>query len=384
MKIVADRNIPRVEETFGRLGQVVAAESGEINTRLLEDATVLLVRSEVKVNRDLLDRSAVRFVGTTTIGYDHLDTAYLAEREIRWANAPGCNANSVAEYMTAALFRLAGHFGFSLRGKTLGVVGVGNVGSKVVRRAEALGMRVVMNDPPLERSTGYRAYRPLEEVLDADIVTLHVPLTREGTDPTWHLFDERRLAAMKHGSILINTARGAVVDNPALRNALHSGHLAAAVLDVWENEPAIDPGLLGAAAIGTPHIAGYSLDGKMNAVRMIYNALCNYLSINPITLPPFSLPDPEIARLSFPSDAAPDEEGVSRIVSACYDIIRDDRKLRGMLALDPPPRGKYFQGLRRQYPVRREFLATTVSVAPARATAATLLRELGFSVVPLL
>jgi erythronate-4-phosphate dehydrogenase len=211
-----------------------------------------------------------------------------------------------------------------------------------------------------------------------------VPLTREGDDSTWHLFDAPRLAAMKRGAILLNTSRGAVVETAALKEALRSGRLAAAVLDVWENEPDIDQELLGMVALGTPHIAGYSLDGKMNGVRMVYNALCSFLSVNLNTLPPFHLPDPDITRLIFPAGAASDEEGVSSIVPACYGVARDDRRLRSMLSLSPAERPVYFRSLRRLYPVRREFLATAVSVPSSRATAATLLRELGFTVSALL
>jgi erythronate-4-phosphate dehydrogenase len=384
LTIIADKNIPRVEEAFGRLGRVIAVEMADITPRLVHEADILLVRSEVKVNGDLLNGSSVRFVGTTTIGFDHLDTAYLANRNIRWANAPGCNANSVGEYITAALFQLSVKMGFSLRGKTLGVVGVGNVGSKVVRRAESLGMRVIMNDPPLLRATGYEAYRPIDEVMGADIVTIHVPLTHEGEDRTYHLFDARRIAAMKPGAILINSSRGGVVETASLKEALRSGKLAAAVLDVWEDEPDIDVELLELTAIATPHIAGYSLDGKMNAVRMIYNALCHFLTADPLSLPSFSLPPPDITTLNIGSDPASDEAAIAPIVASCYDIMRDDRRLRSMITLKPGERAAYFRSLRRNYPVRREFMATMVTTRAARATTATLLRELGFSVSTLL
>jgi erythronate-4-phosphate dehydrogenase len=380
MKIVADRNTPHVEDAFGRLGDVIAVETSDITPRLVRDADVLLVRSEVKVDRGLLDGSSVRFVGTVTIGFDHLDTAYLDARKIRWANAPGCNANSVAEYITAALFTLAGRFGISLRGSTLGVVGVGNVGSKVVRRAEALGMKVIMNDPPLERATGYQRYRPIDELMQADIITVHVPLTRGGEDPTYHLFDDDRLRRMKSGAMLINTSRGGVVATKPLEDALAEGRLSAAVLDVWEHEPEIDVALLQRVALGTSHIAGYSLDGKMNAVRMVYNALCSFLSVDPITLPPFVLPPPDVDRIVFQANGGSDLAALAPLISSCYDIGKDDRRLRGILALPVPERGGYFLSLRREYPVRREFRATTVSLPQTHAATADLLRELGFAV----
>jgi erythronate-4-phosphate dehydrogenase len=259
MFIVADANIPFVESMYNDMAEVRLAEGHAITPQTVRDADLLIVRSVTKIGKDLLEGSKVRFVGTATSGYDHVDLQYLSSKGIRFEYAPGCNSNSVAEYITAAILVLSQRLGFDTRQTTLGVVGVGNVGSKVVRKATALGIRVLQNDPPLQRKSGSKQFVPLDALMNADIITLHVPLTSEGIDATHYLFDEKRIAAMKPNSILINSSRGPVVKTDALRNALHNGRIRTAVLDVWEKEPDIDGDVLQIAAIGTPHIAGYSV-----------------------------------------------------------------------------------------------------------------------------
>ena len=232
MKIVADENIRYVSEAFSAMGEVVLRPGRAIIADDVRDAEVLLVRSVTQVNQDLLGGSAIRFVATATIGEDHIDRAYLARNNVGFSSAPGCNANSVGEYLVASLLHLAEKYDFDLRDKSMGIVGVGNVGSNVARKAAALGMTVVLNDPPLAEATSDAKYRPLEEILACDIITTHVPITKDGPHPTWHLVDESFLGTMKPGSILINSARGPVVDNMALLAALKSNHLLGAVLDV--------------------------------------------------------------------------------------------------------------------------------------------------------
>ncbi|HTY58756.1 MAG TPA: 4-phosphoerythronate dehydrogenase, partial [Bacteroidota bacterium] len=273
MNIAVDRNIPLAGSAFAGLGNVTLLETTAVTPANVRDAGALVIRSETRVGPGLLEGSAVRFVGSATIGTDHIDIPYLASKGIAFANAPGSNANSVKEYVLAALLTLARRGGFGLRGKTLGIVGVGNVGSRVSGMARSLGMTVFENDPPRARKEGGGAFLPLDALMEADIVTLHVPLTRTGSDPTYHLFDAGRIGRMKPGSILLNTSRGAVVETAPLSRALRDGHIAAAVIDVWEGEPLIDTGLLGLAALGTPHIAGYSIDGKVKAAGMVRAAL---------------------------------------------------------------------------------------------------------------
>lgn len=378
MLIVADRNIPFAQEAFGRLGEVVLIETGAILPRVVHAADALIVRSETPVGAPLLDGSSIRFVGTATIGTDHIDTRYLERKGIAFASAPGSNANSVAEYVTAALLELAGRRGAGLADLTLGVVGVGHVGSKVVNAAGALGMNVLQCDPPLARATGESRYRPLEELMGADIISLHVPLTADGADPTYHLFDMERLRKMNPGAVLINTSRGAVIDSAVLKEALAAGALSAAVLDVWENEPAIDAGLMRRTLLATPHIAGYSLDGKVNAVRMICAALCRFAGADPRAVPSFHLPPPAIDRVTLAAASPDGEPALRTVVSHCYDIVRDDRRLRGVEAVPAPLRANYFRQLRKEYPVRREFPATTVVLPPERTSLSATLRQFGF------
>ena len=359
MLIVADENIPFVWEAFAEFGEVLTVPGRAMTPETVREADVLLVRSVTPVGPALLEGSKVRFVGTATIGTDHVDQRWLAGRGIAFSAAPGSNANSVAEYVTAALLVLARRGGWCLAGKRIGIVGAGNVGSRVARKAEALGMQPVLNDPPLARSTKDPRYRPLAEALDCDIVTLHVPLTREGPDATFHMVNEEFLARMRPGAVLVNTSRGAVVDSDALRKALEGGRLRAVVLDVWENEPTIDTDLLRRVDLGTPHIAGYSLDGKVNATRMLYEAVCRWLDREPTWAP--ALPPPVVAEVAV---TAVGEEGIAQAVLETYPIERDDAALRALIDMPPGERAAAFDRLRKEYPVRREFPAVTVA-APA-------------------
>ena len=341
MRIVADENIPFAREAFGRLGEVTIAKGRAITRETVRDADALFVRSVTRVNAGLLDGTAVKFVATATIGFDHVDAEYLRARAIGFASAPGSNANSVAEYVVAALLVLARRRGFRLEGKTVGVVGVGNVGNRLVRKAEALGMKVLQNDPPLQRQTGDARFLPLEALFESDILTFHVPLTRAGPDATFHMINDDLLARLKSGAILINTARGAVADSAAVVRAVESGRLGGLVLDVFEGEPSINPALVERADIATPHIAGYSYDGKINGTVMVYRAACEFFGRPAEWDPTGSLPDPPHPRLTARSDCD-DEEALREIVLTVYDIEADDRRLRRILELPPAERGPYF------------------------------------------
>ncbi len=349
MRIILDKNTPFAAPAFKGLGDVVLLETPAITCAAIRDADILVVRSETKVNRELLEGSRVRFVGTVTIGTDHIDIPFLESRGIGFASAPGSNANSVKEYLLAALLELSRRRGFSLRGKTLGVVGVGHIGSKIAAMAADLGLVVLQNDPPLARQSRQPRFVPLDDLMNADILTLHVPLTRSGEDATFHLFNSRRIAAMKSGAILINSSRGPVVETGALRDALRSGHLSAAVLDVWEGEPAIDAELLEIVTLGTPHIAGYSLDGKVNAVRMIREAVARFLSDGSAWNPEGEMPAPEFAQISVQGGGSP-EELLQSLVRSCYDIALDDRNLRGMLDAPRPSRAIFFCAVEERIP----------------------------------
>jgi len=380
MKIVADENIPLVKDAFSGLGEVRLARGRDLNAEAVRDAELLLVRSVTKVNAKLLDGSKVRFVATATIGTDHVDLGYLRQRGIAFASAPGSNANSVGEYVVAALLVLAKRGGFRLEGKTLGVVGVGNVGRKVVQKAQALGMTVLQNDPPLQRQTGDPRFVPLDALFDADAITVHVPLARTGPDATYHLVNADFLKRMKRGSVFLNSSRGEVVDEPALSHALSSGHLSAAVLDVWKAEPSIDVSLLEQVALGTPHIAGYSFDGKINGTVMIYRAACEFLGVKPTWDPTPLLPPPAHPTITVDARGRDDEDVLREVVRTVYDIERDDRALRGLLQTPPAERGELFDALRHKYPVRREFQNSAVVGQSASQGLRRKLAGIGFRV----
>jgi len=378
MKIVADENIPLVREAFERIGQVVTVPGREMSAGLLADADVLLVRSVTPVGPELLAEGSVRFVATATIGTDHLDTRFLKQRSIGWSSAAGGNANSVAEYVVAALLSLAGRHSFGLSGKTLGVVGVGNIGSRVVRYAEALGMTVVQNDPPLQRQTGEERFRPIAEILGCDFITLHVPLTRRGPDATWHMANAAFLAQMKGDAYLINTSRGPVVRGEHLLASLESARIAGAVLDVWQGEPNIDVQLLERVSLGTAHIAGYSFDGKVNGTKMIFDATCQHFGL-PIGWDPAPLmPTPAQGHLEIDARGDDCQAIVGATVRQIYDIERDDAALRRLIDQPVGKRASCFDSLRREYPVRREFGNTELAVSPPDAAPAGVLRDLGF------
>ena len=380
MKIVADENIPFVEAVLGPLGQVVCVPGRSMTAAILGDADALLVRSVTQVGPALLDGTAVRFVGTATIGTDHIDQAYLSERGIRFADAAGSNANSVAEYVLAALLKLAQRRGYRLAGKTLGIIGVGNIGSKIEQYAPLLGMQVLPNDPPLQRLTGDGRFVSLDEALAADIVTLHVPLTREGADATHHLINEQTLGQLGPETVLINASRGAVVDNQAIKAVLERGGIGDAVLDVWENEPNLDIDLLGLAALATPHIAGYSLDGKVNGTLMLHEALCRFVGVQGAADIEHLLPAAAVAHLCLDSSAGDEQALLAQAFAAIYDIERDDRQLRGIVDQPIDEQGAYFDSLRKQYGVRREASSTHIRLSPARPDLARRLSLLGFAV----
>ncbi len=265
MKIVCDHKIPFLKGALEPYAEVVYLPGNRIAAADVKDADALITRTRTKCNAALLEHSAVKMIATATIGYDHIDTEWCEQKGIAWTNAPGCNSGSVQQYIASVLAGLAQEPGFRFEDKTLGVVGVGNVGKKVARLAEILGFRVLLNDPPRARAEGPEAFVSLEQLIrESDIITLHVPLETKGPDATYHLFDAKRLQGLSPHQILINSSRGEVVDNQALKTCLKQGGIKAAVLDVWEKEPAVDLELLGLVLYGTPHIAGYSADGKDN------------------------------------------------------------------------------------------------------------------------
>ncbi len=351
MKIIVDENIPMGVEAFSTLGEVFTASARKIDNIMVKDADILITRSQTKVNRELLEGTAVKFAGTCTIGLDHYDTEYLKKSGVVFSNAAGCNSQSVAEYWLSAISYFAIRNGFEFKGKTVGIIGVGNIGKKIKRYSEALGMEPVLNDPPLKRLTGGAEYRPIEEALKCDIVTFHTPLNKTGIDISVHLLNEVNIQFVKPGAILFNCSRGPVVDNKVLLERITSENDLTTILDVWENEPDLMPELLERADLGTAHIAGYSLEGKINGTKMIYDKLCEFLGTEPEWSPAW----PEIKNREIDlTGLSGDEEILHTMFRHIYPVEQDSKKLKAGLANREKPLPVYFDYLRKNYLNRRE------------------------------
>jgi erythronate-4-phosphate dehydrogenase len=376
MRIVADENIPLLDEFFAEFGTITRLPGRRIDAASVAEADLLLVRSVTPVNAALLKGSPVKFVGTCTIGTDHLDLDYFHQANIGWASAPGCNARGVVDYVLGSLLVLAEQHGQALASRTFGVVGVGQVGGRLLKVLRALGWRVLACDPLRQAREG-DDYVSLEEVLrQCDVISLHTPLTREGEHATYHLLDQARLAALKPGTWLINASRGAVVDNQALREQLQQRDDLHVVLDVWEGEPQVDVELAGLCRIATPHIAGYSLDGKLRGTEQVYQAWCAHQGIAPRVQLAQLMPAPWLASLQL--DARADLNwALSTLCRAVYDPRADDANFRRSLNADEQARRAGFDALRKRYPVRREIDALQVQVNGSAPALTSLIEALG-------
>ena len=373
MKIIADDKIPFLNGVLEKLAgaEVVYLPGAKVFPADVHDADAIITRTRTKCNAGLLTDSKVKFIATATIGFDHLDTAWLEANDIVWTNAPGCNSSSVAQYICSTLLNIACKYDFSLRGKTLGVVGVGNVGSKVAKVGEALGMRVLLNDPPRAEKEGKEKFTELEQLIaESDFLTMHVPLEKSGKYPTFHLGDEQLFAKMKKSAFYINSSRGPVCDNQALKSALNAGLVAGAVLDVWENEPDIDLELMELLEFATPHIAGYSYDGKANGTAMSVNALSKFFKLDIPQWYPSTVPVPENNSIKISAEGS-FEEKILSAVNLSYNINDDSERLKNSPAT--------FEKQRGDYPLRREFPVFTVECKDAEVVEA--LTQLGFKLV---
>lgn len=377
MRLAVDEAIPYAKEAFGRAGEIHNFSGRGITKEDLRSADALIVRSVTRVDGGLLEGSPVRFVGTATIGTDHIDLAYTKANGIHVANAAGSNANSVSEYITAALLVTAERRGWRLSEKSLGIIGVGNIGSLVEKKARALGMRVLLCDPPLREATGDRRYGFFRDVAGADILTLHVPLTLTGPYATRHMIDHEVLKGLSRSQFLINSSRGSVVQGPGLRQALMERRIGGATLDVWEGEPGIDYSLLDLVDIGTSHIAGFSLDGKVRGTAMVFEALCRHFGIRE-TWDSRTL-FPPARRLQVP-EGAQGQEALRSVVLQAYDICADDAKLRALKEQPAQSAATLFDRLRTEYSYRCEFPHFRVDAGRDTGLAETL-RALGFQVV---
>lgn len=380
MRIIVDENIPSAIEVFGQLADLIVLPGRTITAKEVKTADALIIRSVTKVNEKLLADSPVKFVGTATIGFDHIDIDYLRSREIQFTSAAGSNANAVAEYVVAALFETAGAAGKDLERSSIAIVGVGHVGSQVLKKAEALGMRIFLNDPPKFRETGDPRFLPLVDALrEADFVTLHVPLEKKGPDATYHLANWNFFSAMKPGAVFLNTSRGDVVEEEALMRAQAAGKIARAVLDVWHGEPLIDPDLVEKTFLATAHIAGYSAEGKITATAMIYDAFCQWLNRRVLVAWNDMLPAPQVSQIDLTGLQGDDETLLRPAIRQVYDIRMDDQALRRSMN-SGEKRGVEFDLLRDKYPLRREFTATRVIVPNERPSLNRKASGLGFRV----
>ena len=348
MKVVVDNKIPLIREAILSLAdEVLFLPGSEISNQAVRDADALIVRTRTRCDRQLLQGSRVQFIATATIGFDHIDTAYCREAGIAWTNVPGCNAASVAQYLQSIFLLLEKEKGFNLRETTLGIVGVGHVGTLVAQVAKRWGMRVLLNDPPRQEREGLGGFCSLQQLVEeSDIITFHVPLIREGAYRTYHLADDRFFQSLRRQPLLINTSRGEVVATEAIKRALGNGQIRQAVLDVWENEPHIDLDLLHHSYIGTPHIAGYSADGKANATRGALDALCRH----------FHLPQRYTIEPPLPTPNHIQAPTLSEALLQIYNPHRDSQALKAH-----PER---FEQLRGNYPLRREEGAYTITLNP--------------------
>ena len=385
LKIIADDKIPFLKGVMEPYVDIVYLSGAKTSVDDVKNADAIFTRTRTKCNESLLKDSSVKLIATATIGFDHIDTDYCDNAGIRWVNAPGCNSWSVQQYITTAIATLAWQRKLKLKDLTLGVIGVGNVGSKVARAAEALGMRVLLNDPPRADKEGSENFTNLEVLLsESDIVTCHTPLTKplsrgEGSGerlplyPTYHLASDDFFGKMKNGAVFINSSRGPVTDTEALKRAIKT-KLSAYILDVWEGEPVIDASLLENSFIGTPHIAGYSSDGKANGTAACIHEFCSFFGLDILQdWYPESIPPPP-ASTSFTIDGVgkSDEQIIYEAVTHTYPILEDSARLKNSPETFEEQRGGYW--------IRREFKNFTLTLKNVNLTVSDSLKNIGFKI----
>ena len=338
MRVIVDNKIPFIKEAIEKIADSVIYTPGrDFTPELVKDADALIIRTRTRCNKELLEGSKVRFIATATIGFDHIDTEYCREAGIAWTNAPGCNSASVAQYVQSALLLLQQLKGVQLSELTLGIIGVGNVGSKIAQVGQELGMRVLKNDLPRQDKEGERDFSSLQALAaECDILTFHVPLYKEGKYKTYHLADGNFFRSLQRKPVVINTSRGEVIETNALLEAINNGIISDAVIDVWEHEPEINRELLEKVLIGTPHIAGYSADGKANATRMSLDSICRFFHLS------------ATYEITSPAPSSPLIEAKDReeALLKMYNPIEDSNRLKSHPEL--------FETLRGDYPLRRE------------------------------
>ena len=377
MKIVIDDKIPYIKGALEPFAEVVYLPGKATTREVVQDADALITRTRTNCSKAILEGSKVKFIATATIGFDHIDVDFCRAAGVEWANAPGCNAESVNQYVSSALFSWSMRKGIAVSNKTIGIVGVGEVGSRIAKTCGILGMKVLLNDPPRERREGSAQFVPLSEIQQqADIITFHVPLNMEGVDCTYHMVDEPFLQNLKNKPLIVNTCRGEVFDTQAVRMAIEAGDLSGAIIDCWENEPGLDLALLQLADYGTPHIAGYSRDGKANGTRSSVRAVSRYFGLGIDEWEPPGLEPPAHPIIELNGKGYSGDSLLAQAIIASYRIDDDDAALRKNPHL--------FERLRGDYPVRREFSSYTVEVAGVEPGVISKLESLGFGVAAVL
>jgi len=374
IKIIADDKIPFLKGVLEPFASIEYLNYSQITNEKLKDVDALLIRTRTKCNKELLEGTKVKFIATATIGFDHIDTKYCDEKNIKWLNAPGCNSGSVMQYFASAILSLAHKKNISLKDKTLGIIGVGNVGSKVERFAKTIGMKVLLNDPPRERVEGKDKFVSLDELIShSDIITFHVPLNKEGNDKTFHLADKNFFNKFDNQKIIINTSRGEVIDTSALKEAIDEDKISSLVLDVWENEPNIDIDLLSKTDIATPHIAGYSADGKANGTSICVNALSDFFNLGlEKNWYPKEIPAPNNSSLiEIDCSNKSEQEIIFDVINHTYKIYDDDFRLRNSV--------QSFEKQRANYPIRREFHYYTLKLKNVYTSLQEIFMNLGFN-----
>ena len=372
MKFVIDDKIPYIQGVLEAFGEVIYVPGAKTTAEVIKDADVLITRTRTRCNKVLLEGSSVKLIATATIGYDHIDTKFCKEAGIEWTNAPGCNSKSVEQYILSSLLVLAQRHSFTLKDKTIGIVGVGQVGSKVAKACKILGMNVLLNDPPRERNEGSGPFVSLETIKqESDFISLHVPLNTQGEDATFHLADTLFFHGLGKRPYLINSCRGEVIDSFAVESALQMRMISGLILDCWKNEPNIDLGLLDKCELATPHIAGYSKDGKANGTSMSIQAISRFFNLGIDNWQAQNVEPPPHATIEIDGKDLSEEAIISKAVLSTYNILNDDQTLRSN------PSG--FEKQRGDYPVRREYPAYTITAKNIENEILIKLKELGFN-----
>ena len=373
MKIIIDDKIPYIRSAFEGVAEVAYLPGSKTTPEVVKDVDAIVTRTRTICNEKLLAGSSVKFIATATIGYDHIDTDYCDASGIKWTNAPGCNSKSVEQYIASTLMVLSERKNLELKDLTIGVVGVGNVGSKVARICKLFGMKVLLNDPPRERAEGSASFVSLKKVMDeADIITLHVPLNMKGEDATFHLGNDEFFLGLKKKPVVINSCRGEVVETNAVKSALKNEQISAFVCDCWENEPDIDLELLAMTEIVTPHIAGYSKDGKATGTQMSVHAISQFFGLGLENWQPSGVEQPAKPVFELDGSGLSEQEIISKAILHTYDIRNDDQNFRNNTA--------QFEQLRGDYPTRREFPAFTIIPKNIGEETLEILKKLGFTV----